>query len=120
MNTAIITGASVGIGKAAAARFIADGYSVYNLSRRSCDVDGVNNIACDLSDETSIAAALDALARLSPTVARLTDRGEYGEAHRGSVIAACVVCELVDVVGERVLRVRTLVQLGEHVAADLE
>ncbi len=61
MNTAIITGASVGIGKAAAARFIADGYSVYNLSRRACDVEGVNNIACDLADESAIAAALDTL-----------------------------------------------------------
>jgi NAD(P)-dependent dehydrogenase (short-subunit alcohol dehydrogenase family) len=61
MNTAIITGASVGIGKAAAARFISQGYAVYNLSRRSCDVEGVNNIACDLSDESAIAAALDTL-----------------------------------------------------------
>ncbi len=61
MKTAIITGASVGIGKAAAARFIADGYSVYNLSRRACDVEGVNNIACDLADESAIAAALDTL-----------------------------------------------------------
>ena len=61
MKTAIITGASVGIGKATAARFIADGYSVYNLSRRACDVEGVNNIACDLADESAIAAALDTL-----------------------------------------------------------
>ncbi len=61
MKTAIITGASVGIGKAAAALFIEDGYTVYNLSRRACDVDGVNNIACDLSDEGAIAAALSEL-----------------------------------------------------------
>ena len=56
MNTAIITGASVGIGRAAAAAFFAEGFAVYNLSRRACDVAGVNNIACDLSDENAIAA----------------------------------------------------------------
>ena len=50
MNTAIISGASVGIGAAAAARFIADGYRVFNLSRRVCPVDGVTSIPCDLSD----------------------------------------------------------------------
>ncbi len=61
MKTAIITVARVGIGKATAARFIADGYRVYNLSRRACDVEGVNNIACDLADENAIAAALDTL-----------------------------------------------------------
>ncbi len=61
MNTAIITGASVGIGAAAAARFVAAGYTVYNLSRRQCPVEGVNNIACDLSDNSAIDAALETL-----------------------------------------------------------
>ncbi len=61
MKSAIITGASVGIGHAAAQQFINDGYAVYNLSRRACAVDGVNNIATDLSDDASIAEALDTL-----------------------------------------------------------
>ena len=65
MNLAIITGASVGIGAAAAARFVDAGYTVYNLSRRQCPVDGVNNITCDLSDNASIDAAL---ATLGPEV----------------------------------------------------
>ena len=66
MNTAIITGASVGIGRACAERFVALGYRVFNLSRRQCPVDGVSNIHCDLSASDSIAAAgkqlLEALA----------------------------------------------------------
>ena len=61
MNTAIITGASVGIGAAAAARFVAAGYRVYNLSRRACPVEGVTNLRCDLSDNASIDAALATL-----------------------------------------------------------
>ena len=50
MKTAIITGASVGIGESAAALFYEAGYGVYNLSRRACPVEGVTNLACDLSD----------------------------------------------------------------------
>ena len=57
MKTAIITGASVGIGRACAQRFIDLGYRVFNLSRRPCPVDGVTNINCDLSDPRSIALA---------------------------------------------------------------
>ncbi len=61
MNTAIITGASVGIGEASARTFLARGYEVYNLSRRPCPVSGVNNIACDLSSEEAIDKAADTL-----------------------------------------------------------
>jgi len=64
MKTAIITGASVGIGKSAAELFNAAGYRVYNLSRRSCDVDGVINIPCDLSDDDAIATAAGKLAEV--------------------------------------------------------
>ncbi len=61
MKTAIITGASAGIGHSAASLFRAAGYRVYNLSRRACDVDAVNNIACDLCDPAAISAATNTL-----------------------------------------------------------
>ena len=56
MKTAIITGASVGIGRATAELFQADGYDVFNLSRRACPVEGVTSISCDLSSDAAIAS----------------------------------------------------------------
>ncbi len=70
MKTAIITGASVGIGAAAAARFLEAGYAVYNLSRRACPVEGVTSIACDLSDSAAISAAV---AELEPALQAATE-----------------------------------------------
>lgn len=61
MKIAIITGASVGIGSATAERFSADGFTIFNLSRRACSVAGVNNIACDLSSAASIDSACNAI-----------------------------------------------------------
>ena len=39
--TAILTGASSGIGAAAAAQFLEQGFTVINVSRRDCPVAGV-------------------------------------------------------------------------------
>ena len=61
MQTAIITGASVGIGAATAAAFVAEGFRVYNLARRRCPVDGVHSLNCDLADPAAVAAACDTL-----------------------------------------------------------
>ncbi len=61
MKTAIITGASVGIGNATASVFAAQDFHVYNLSRRPCPVPGVTNIACDLLDDTQLRAATNRL-----------------------------------------------------------
>jgi len=69
MKTAIITGASVGIGRATAEAFLAEGYRVFNLSRRECPVAGVTNLPCDLSDDAAID---DACARLATDIAGCT------------------------------------------------
>jgi 3-oxoacyl-[acyl-carrier protein] reductase len=61
MKTAIITGASAGIGLATAQRFSEDGFTVYNLSRRPCPLGAVHSLACDLADEAAIAAACEEL-----------------------------------------------------------
>ncbi len=63
MPCLVITGASSGIGLATARAFIESGYEVINLSRSACNVDGVTNIACDLTDPnflTDIEASLHA------------------------------------------------------------
>ena len=61
MKTAIITGASVGIGSATAQAFLQKGFDVYNLARRKCPIDGVTNIACDLNSEQAVNKACDEL-----------------------------------------------------------
>jgi NAD(P)-dependent dehydrogenase (short-subunit alcohol dehydrogenase family) len=45
----LITGASAGIGLHTAQRFLREGYTVINLSRRRCPLDAVNHVNCDLS-----------------------------------------------------------------------
>jgi NAD(P)-dependent dehydrogenase (short-subunit alcohol dehydrogenase family) len=45
----LITGASAGIGLHTAQRFLKEGYTVINLSRRRCPLDAVSHINCDLS-----------------------------------------------------------------------
>ena len=66
MKTLLITGASAGIGLAAAQRFAAAGYAVTNISRRPCPLPSVNHLPGDLSD----ASFLDALSeRLSEALA---------------------------------------------------
>jgi 3-oxoacyl-[acyl-carrier protein] reductase len=49
MKCLLITGASAGIGLHTAQRFINEGYTVVNLSRRRCPLEPVNHINCDLS-----------------------------------------------------------------------
>lgn len=62
MKAAIITGASVGIGSAAARAFLDEGFAVFSLARRECPVAGVTSLACDLASEASIGNACDTLA----------------------------------------------------------
>jgi NAD(P)-dependent dehydrogenase (short-subunit alcohol dehydrogenase family) len=59
---AILTGASSGIGAAAAEQFIQRGFTVINISRRDCPVNGVETISTDLSDADSAAQTCEALA----------------------------------------------------------
>lgn len=46
----VITGASKGIGLAAAQKFLDEGFSVVNISRSHCPLEGVKNCEIDLSD----------------------------------------------------------------------
>ena len=68
---AIITGASSGIGAAAAEQFIDQGFIVLNVSRRNCPVVGVDNICGDLGSEAAVNALASDIATqieiLAPT-----------------------------------------------------
>lgn len=89
MKSAIITGASVGIGREAAALFAADGYRVFNLSRRQCPLPGVDNIACDLASADSVTAALDRLQQ------ELSGGGTISLVHNASQMLkdSCEACD---------------------------
>jgi len=68
---AIITGASSGIGAACARQFREQGFTVINVSRRECPVDGVVNICGDLGEVTSANALgqrlVEAIEQHTPT-----------------------------------------------------
>jgi 3-oxoacyl-[acyl-carrier protein] reductase len=53
MKLAIITGASAGIGRATALRFIEAGFEVINISRRSAHHEGIRDLLCDLASRSS-------------------------------------------------------------------
>lgn len=63
MKTAIITGASTGIGMATARRFLDVDYRVLNLSRRPCSIAGVDNMVGDLVASCRTEAFTSALQR---------------------------------------------------------
>jgi NAD(P)-dependent dehydrogenase (short-subunit alcohol dehydrogenase family) len=51
----------VGIGSSTAQTFLNEGFTVFNLARRQCAIDGVTSLRCDLSSQTSIDTACDTL-----------------------------------------------------------
>ena len=60
-KTAVITGASSGIGAAIATRFAAEGARVFNLDLAASADAAVTHLPCDVSDHAAVAAALAAL-----------------------------------------------------------
>lgn len=54
----VITGASRGIGRATAEKFISHGFQAYDLSRSGQDFEGCKHIYCDVTDYKSIEIAI--------------------------------------------------------------
>ncbi len=63
-DRAIVTGASAGIGLAAARRLADAGWAVTNVSRRRCPDERVESLACDMTDPTALEETCGTLARL--------------------------------------------------------
>ncbi len=61
MKKVIILGASDGLGKAIASLCNSEKIEVINISRATCDISGVVNIACDLSIEKDIESAVSVI-----------------------------------------------------------
>lgn len=64
-KTAIVTGASLGIGKATAELLLENGARVFGISRSRADLDhpGFTPIECDLSDTESITSAFEIISK---------------------------------------------------------
>jgi NAD(P)-dependent dehydrogenase (short-subunit alcohol dehydrogenase family) len=60
-KTAVVTGASRGIGAAIAAGLRASGAKVYGLSRSGTAPDGITAVGCDLADDAAIRSVFDDL-----------------------------------------------------------
>ncbi|NCC28670.1 MAG: SDR family oxidoreductase [Gammaproteobacteria bacterium] len=80
MNLLLVTGASTGIGRAIATRFLVEGAVVVNLSRRPCPERGVENLACDLAQPD----AIDRIA--APLGVRLADADRVCLVHNASIM----------------------------------
>jgi len=81
--TALVTGASSGIGKSTVEALLAEGARVYAAARRvdrMKDLEGKGAVALplDITDDASIAAALDAVARDGASVDILVNNAGYG------------------------------------------
>jgi len=57
----IITGASRGIGYTAAGFLRDKGHKVYAISRSGCNLEGVNSILCDITDENRLKEAINGI-----------------------------------------------------------
>ncbi len=82
MTTILITGASSGIGARAAALLAAGGANVFGAARTTsaiADIPGVTPVALDLTEESSIQAAVDTVTRLTGGVDVLINCTGYGE-----------------------------------------
>jgi NAD(P)-dependent dehydrogenase (short-subunit alcohol dehydrogenase family) len=68
MNRVVVTGASSGIGLAAAQAFLNDGYEVISMARRPCPLrsDNLRSVTVDLMDAEATRAAMLELAATAP------------------------------------------------------
>ena len=109
MKVAIITGASVGIGRATAEAFLGEGFAVFNLARRACPIAAVTNLTCDLASAQTIHRCIDTLQ------ATLAQSSEVALVHNASQMrkdsaTACDSDSLQQVLATNVVAINSLNQ----------
>jgi NAD(P)-dependent dehydrogenase (short-subunit alcohol dehydrogenase family) len=80
----LITGCSSGIGAATAARLVGRGWNVYATARRpetlsDLEAQGCKTLACDVDDETSCKAAVDAVVQAEGAVGVLINNAGFSQ-----------------------------------------
>lgn len=83
MRTVLITGASSGIGKAAAEKLLGEGYTVYGAARRvekmrDLGEAGATALAMDITEDRQIAAAVDRIAAEEGGIDVLVNNAGFG------------------------------------------
>lgn len=77
-KVALVTGGSSGIGKAVCLRLASEGYTVYELSRREADIEGVNHLSCDVTDEACVNDCVDKIISQSGRIDLLVNNAGFG------------------------------------------
>ena len=82
-KTALVTGASSGIGEAAVTRLLADGYTVFAAARRmtrmaALEKAGAIIVSLDLTDDVSISAVMDRVRAQGGRLDLLVNNAGYG------------------------------------------
>lgn len=67
-KTAVVTGASRGIGLSIARMLAAQGFYVYGLSRHGADSEGISFISCDVTEPLSVKTAFDQISAQSGAI----------------------------------------------------
>ncbi len=83
IKTALVTGASSGIGEATARRLSALGYTVYGAARRvdrmrELAASGIRTLSLDVTDDTSLQAAVDQIIAETGRIDVLVNNAGYG------------------------------------------
>ena len=77
-SVCIVTGGSSGIGLATTKAMREAGYTVYEFSRRGEGAEGVAHIACDVTDEAAVQAAVDRVMAAEGRIDLLINCAGYG------------------------------------------
>ena len=93
MATAVVSGASSGIGKAIATRLESMGYKVIGIARNECDV---KSIECDFTDQKSVKKTLEFLKK-DKSISVLVNAAGFGVFRPHEEISFKTISDMVDV-----------------------